>query len=342
MAQKRVGLKQVAELAGMSVGNVSMVLSGRGEEARISKSSQQRVFEAAKQLQYKPNVYAKRLRIQNADRLIIAVFFAPTRHVAIVGSFFAGIHNLLASDDDNMIKPEIVLYPYTQGCLRDIDELIHQVCFNGAIFMGMSPEDFDYLESLEISAPIVLFNRISSRHHYVYVDNASIGQTAARIFHEKGFRNVCLVTGRQLSVAGSERRQGFIDECEKLGLALPQEHILSVGSRQEGGKEAAHLMMEKQELPDGVFFSEDIMGLGALHWLLVKGVQVPSQISLLCYSGGSRNEEYTIPALSTISMPMEEMSRDCLVLLNQAIQKPECGQLNMVHKPVLNMRESII
>jgi DNA-binding LacI/PurR family transcriptional regulator len=340
MAQKRVGLKQIAELAGMSMGNVSMVLSGRGDEARISKASQQRILDAAKELQYKPNVYAKRLRMQNASRLIIAVFFAPTRHVAVVGSFFAGIHDLLAGDKDDM-KPEIVLYPYTQGQLRDADEQIHQTCFNGAVFMGMSTDDMNYLESLEIPAPIVLFNRVSAHHHYVYADNANIGEIAARVFAQKGLHNVYLVTGRNVSVAGEEREQGFINGCQRLALHLPETHVLRVSNRYEGGKEAAQLIPDGPDMPDAIFFSEGLMGASALHELQVRGFRIPEQISLLCYSGGS-SEGYTIPTLSTIQMPMEEMSRDCLVLLQQAIQHPERGQMSITHKPILEIRESIV
>ncbi len=340
MAQKRVGLKQIAELAGMSMGNVSMVLSGRGDEARISKASQQRILDAAKELQYKPNVYAKRLRMQNTGRLIIAVFFAPTQHVAVVGSFFAGIHDLLAGDKDDM-KPEIVLYPYTQGHLRDADEQIHKTFFNGAVFMGMAADDLNYLEDLEISAPIVLFNRVSARHHYVYANNTNIGEIAAHIFAQKGLRNVYLVTGRDVSAAGEERRRGFIDECRRLGLPLPEAHVLRVSSRYEGGKEAAQLIPDGPNTPDAIFFSEGLMGGSALHGLLMRGFRIPEQISLLCYNGGS-SEGYTIPTLSTIEMPMEEMSRDCLVLLLQAIQNPERGQMSITHKPILVIRESIV
>ena len=39
MEKNRVGLKEIAELSGMSVGNVSMVLRGLGDEARISKAT---------------------------------------------------------------------------------------------------------------------------------------------------------------------------------------------------------------------------------------------------------------------------------------------------------------
>lgn len=338
MAESRVGLKEIAELAGMSVGNVSMVLRGLGNEARISAASQERILNAARQLNYKPNVYAKRLRMQKADKMIVAVFFASSRHVNVMGCFFSGIHDLLCNASPEN-KPEIVLYPYTKGRLAEEDELIHQGCFNGVLFMGMSWEDMKYLESLTISAPIVVFNRVSVHHHYVYADNGNVGQLAARIFCEMGLRRMCLVTGQTVTTAGAERREGFIHECEKLGLELPQEMILRVSSRYEGGNQAAAAILSAEKLPEAIFFSEDLMAVSAQHELLLHGVKIPEQVRIICYNG-SNSELYTFPMLSTIQVPMEEMSRDCLALLQKAIQHTNCRQMNIVHKPILVLRES--
>ena len=194
MEKNRVGLKEIAELSGMSIGNVSMVLRGLGDEARISKASQEKIQNAARQLNYKPNVYAKRLRMK-ADHMIVAVFFASSRHVSVMGSFFSGIHELLCGNGD--MKPEITLYPYTQGQLDRMDSVIREECFNGAIFMGMSSEDMDYLETVRIDTPIVVFNRVSKIHHYVYADNQNVGELAARLFSRAGDSGVCLVSGRK-------------------------------------------------------------------------------------------------------------------------------------------------
>ena len=339
MAEKRAGLKEIAELAGMSIGNVSMVLSGRGDTARISKASQQKVFDAAKELNYKPNVYAKRLRTNNSGHIIIAVFFASSKNVAVIGSFFSGIHELLSDESFAESRPELVLYPYNQGQLRSLDQIVQQGCFHGAIFMGMSSDDFEYVESLTISQPVVVFNRVSARHHYVFTDNASIGKIAAQIFYKHGCRNVFLVTGHSVSPAGAQRRQGFIDECGKLGLSLPPDHILQVNPRFEGGKEAAFTIIERNMKPDALFFSEAFMVSGALHWLLLQNNSIFKKTVFATYSGDSIGVENYIPGLSTIRMPMEDMSRDCLLLLLQAIHNPESKHMNIMHKPITVIRD---
>ena len=339
MAEKRAGLKEIAELAGMSIGNVSMVLSGRGDTARISKASQQKVFDAAKELNYKPNVYAKRLRTNNSGHIIIAVFFASSKNVAVIGSFFSGIHELLSDESFAESRPELVLYPYNQGQLRSLDQIVQQGCFHGAIFMGMSSDDFEYVENLTISQPVVVFNRVSARHHYVFTDNASIGKIAAQIFYKHGCRNVFLVTGHSVSPAGAQRRQGFIDECGKLGLSLPPDHILQVNPRFEGGKEAAFTIIERNMKPDALFFSEAFMVSGALHWLLLQNNSIFKKTVFATYSGDSIGVENYIPGLSTIRMPMEDMSRDCLLLLLRAIHNPEFKHMNIMHKPITVIRD---
>lgn len=338
MASSRVGLKEIAELSGMSVGNVSMVLRGLGHEARISAASQERILNAARQLNYQPNVYAKRLRMQTTNKLIIAVFFASSRHVNVMGSFFAGIHDLLCNVDHDL-KPELTLYPYTKGHLIEEDALLRQGCFNGVLCMGMSTEDMEYLESVSIDAPIVVFNRVSAKHHYVYADNGNVGQIAARVFFKQGLRRVCLVTGQSVSTAGGERRDGFISECAKLGLELPEDRILRVSSRYEGGNEAATAILRRGQYPEGIFFSEDLMAVSAQHKLLLHGVKIPDQIRIISYNG-SNSDMYIIPSLSTIQIPTEEMSRDCLALLQKAIHTPGKGQMNIVHKPLLVLQES--
>ena len=337
MAENRVGLKEIAARSGISVGNVSMVLRGLGDTARISKAAQERVLAAARELNYKPNINAKKLR-QKKGSLTVAVFFAPTRHVAVMGSFFAGIHDIVSGDESG-VKPEIVIYPYAQDHLSEMDPLIRERAFNGAIFMGMSSADCEYLEALDIPEPVVLFNRLSRKHHYVYADNANIGRIAAQVLWKGGVKNACLVTGVETSAAGVERAQGFEDECRRLGLHLPGERILRVGRYFGGGQEAGRILLKQPTLPEGIFFAEDLMGVSALYELTLAGVRVPEQMKLICYNGGS-TVSYSIPSLSTLQMPMDEMSRDSLLLILKAVQNVNSGQMNVVHKPQLILRES--
>ena len=71
-----VQIKQIAERLNISPSTVSVVLSGKGDEMRISKATQEIVQKMAQEMNYHPNVYARRLR--NADtqksHFVIAIF----------------------------------------------------------------------------------------------------------------------------------------------------------------------------------------------------------------------------------------------------------------------------
>ena len=64
---------------GLSVSTVSVVLNGRGDQVRISKETQKKVLNAAKEINYQPNIYARRLR-QAANEeapYVLALFWRP-------------------------------------------------------------------------------------------------------------------------------------------------------------------------------------------------------------------------------------------------------------------------
>ena len=338
MANKRIGLRDIAAASGMSVGNVSMVLRGLGDKARISAASQERILKAARELNYQPNVYAKRLRMDSADRMIVAVFFASSRHVGVMGSFFAGIHEMMARLPHDK-KPELILYPYTRDHLAEEDDLIRERCYNGLLFMGMSLEDMNYIEALKLDVPIVVFNRISQHHHYVYADNGNVGQLAARQFYKEGLHRVCLVTSEAVSTAGAERRDGFISECANLGMELKDEMILRVVPRFEGGNQAAELLLQAKPMPEGVFFAESQTAVSAQHMLMMSGVRIPQQLRVVAYFGSS--EYYAVPSVSSLRIPMDDMSRDCLLLLKKAIDNPGCGPMNIVHQPIMILQDGV-
>ena len=58
----KMQIKNIADKLGLSVSTVSVVLNGRGDQVRISKETQKKVLNAAKEINYQPNIYARRLR----------------------------------------------------------------------------------------------------------------------------------------------------------------------------------------------------------------------------------------------------------------------------------------
>ena len=53
-----VQVKEIAQKSGVSQSTASIVLNGRGDQMRISKATQQKVWETARSMNYKADLYS--------------------------------------------------------------------------------------------------------------------------------------------------------------------------------------------------------------------------------------------------------------------------------------------
>ncbi len=84
MAGTRPTIRAISEAAGCSVTTVSMVLSGRAEQFRISTATSEKVMQTAREMNYQPNFHARNLRFGTSN--IIAIMVPTLTH-----RFFSGM-----------------------------------------------------------------------------------------------------------------------------------------------------------------------------------------------------------------------------------------------------------
>ncbi|MFC4098252.1 LacI family DNA-binding transcriptional regulator [Paenibacillus xanthanilyticus] len=317
------GQKEIAELAGVSVGTVSLVLNGRAKELRISPATEEKILQAARELDYRPNVSARRLRRSGSDSVpTIAVFWASDFPSELLGRFFVGIQNSLLGKHEF----EVMVQPYRQSELHATNLLTAGELFNGVILTGISDSDIQFLEENRIRSPIVVFNRRLSNYSSVYVDDVEAGRKTAALFAAKGHKRVGMIAPDVQSVSITGRRMGFMDGARELGLELADAFNLQVQMSMLGGQEAASSLMESSELPTALFFPNGIMAVGALPVLHRAGVRIPEEMEIITY-GDSEHERFTLPALTSLILPVEDMASACVDLLMGILQ----GQLQAPH-----------
>lgn len=69
---KRVTIKDIAELAGVSKATASLVLNGRGKELRVAQETRERVLSIAQQQHYQPSIHARSLRTTAVIPLVLS------------------------------------------------------------------------------------------------------------------------------------------------------------------------------------------------------------------------------------------------------------------------------
>ena len=221
-------LKQIAERAGVSISTVSIVLNGRGEEMRISSATQQRVRECAKEMDYTPNVYARKLRksARGNGTKVVGIFWSTDFLNESMGEFFFKANRVIQEKHYDI---DFSIHFFTPGALEEIQDQLTPWQFNGIIFCGTREKDVSLLEKLDLNIPVVLSNNAASGElNCVFVDNIDVGRRSAQALHDHGYRKVGIFTQHQMTGGAAIRRFGFTSECERLGMTIRPEWSTSV------------------------------------------------------------------------------------------------------------------
>ena len=108
----------------------------------------------------------------------------------------------------------------------------------------------------------------------------------------------------------------------------------------EGGNAAARKIVEGGGgLPTAMFFPIGIMAVAALPVFHKAGIRIPDRMEILTY-GDHDSEKYSVPSLSTVKLPVEEMADACIRLVMGRILDPAAPPKSIVFETPFIFRES--
>ncbi|SDF17514.1 extracellular solute-binding protein [Sporomusa acidovorans] len=248
-------IKEVAELAKVSVGTVSNVLNGKTENIELTE----RVEKAIKALGYRPDAKARSLK--NTKTNIVGVIIPNLEHPRLV-SMLQAIEKSLRNKGYSIILKLSESNPILEQ--QSIEFFLEQK-IDGIIVSSCMEEKHDYEKLLAENMPIVfLDNEIVSEQEFdlVTIDyRDAFAKSLARL-KELGYRQAGLILEREL-----ETKDGLVQ--------LFQEHLLGtdnvkiVDFHQEGGFKAAYELL---------FHNSDLRAFVTSNYLLAKGARKAAKI----------------------------------------------------------------
>ncbi|GAB7053634.1 substrate-binding domain-containing protein [Paenibacillus sp. YK5] len=330
-------IKEIAQLANVSQGTASMVLNGKGDQYRISALTQQKVWEAAKSLNYQPNISARRLRSGGETVLpIIALFWSIDTRAALINRFLKGLQHSFALLDQEY---ELLIQPFVGTRLHEVRSLITGTRFNGAIIANATEDDEEYLEQANLMVPIVLYQRSSSKYSWVNVDSQKTGEEVAMLFASRDHRQVGLIVPDVSSSAIRLRMEGFLSKARELGMEIADRHIVYSDFSEKGGYQAIRQMLASGDLPTALFSISDQMSVGALMALTEAGKRIPEDMEIVGHDDDEVTR-FTIPTLSTVHLPVEEMAAECVKVLTDLMQYKSHESVHKLFESHLVIRKS--
>ncbi|MDJ0336252.1 LacI family DNA-binding transcriptional regulator [Salinibacterium sp. G-O1] len=328
-------IRDVAQLAGVSVGTVSNVLNKPDE---VSPESLARVQKAIAELGYVRNDAARQLRAGVSSTVGFVVldgqnpFFNEVVRGAEDEASKNGIAILVGNTDED---------PRREGMYLDLFE---EQRVRGVL---ISPYDDigDRLQKLkDRDIPAVLVDRINvdGKFSSVAVDSVAGGQIAAQHLIDTGRRRIAFVGGPFDIRQVRDRLAGARVAVDNSEFNVEIEVIATNALTVVEGVQAGRRIMERSRpnRPDALFAANDLLALGLLQSLIVNGkLLVPSEISLIGFDDIAFAVAAAVP-LSSVRQPGRMIGQTALRVLLEESEDPTMIPRQTVFRPELVVRES--
>lgn len=323
---QRAGVKDVARLAGVSVGTVSNVLN---RPQLVSGATQERVQAAIESLGFVRNESARQLRTGSSRAIGLVVIDAGNPFFADVAR---GVEDAVQGAGGVVLLGNSAGSPVRE---RRYLELFEENRVRGVLIAPSGEESPDLRGLLGLGIPVVFLDRYPDGAPFssATVDDVTGGQLAAEHLLGAGHRRLAYVGGPSTLRQVRERRSGVEAALGAVGagsatVADPPDLLVvsTPGLTTDAGRAAAEelVSLDPRLRPTGVIAANDLVAIGLLQGLLRHGLRVPDDMALVGYDDIEFAASAAVP-LSSVRQPREELGRTGASLLYEQIEAQERG-----------------
>lgn len=327
-------VRDVAALAKVSPATVSNALN---HPAKVSPSTLARIQAAIDQLGYIRNDAARQLRA-GTNRAIGMIV------LDIANPFFTdvarGVEDILLAEQ----RP-LILGNSSQEPVRETNylDLFEQQRMDGVLITPVG-DVLDRLRRLrDRGTSVVVVDRRTRTTEFssVAIDDKMGGRIATEHLLAAGRRKIAFIGGPG-NLAQIKNRLAAARAAVKAHGDAELIFVETESMNAEAGRWGVErlLALPKDQHPDAVFAANDLVALGVLQALTLRGVSVPDDIAIIGYDDIDFAASAAIP-LSSVRQPAHEMGSTASTLLLGVIADPEGSKVQHITlKPELIVRRS--
>lgn len=330
---KKVTIYEVARKAGVAISTVSRVLNG---SQNVSAETKIKVDAAIKELNFRPQVSARKLASKEPQMLAIAVpsFTTP---------FF---NEVLKGVKDEIKKMDLDIILYNTGS-KNPEEAVHNFFDRGTadaliiLSIDITDKIHDVLQSTQ--TPVVLVNSSHESYNYFMLNDYQGGYMSGEHLVKKGFERIGMISTATKNRSSIERERGFKDALKNYKMKVDTDLFISGDSEKHGGFteeagfEAINKYNEMGKFPDAIFCANDTQALGAIHAINKLGMSVPKDIALMGYDNIKFSKYMD---LTTVDQKMYTTGVQATSRLAEIIRNPDSELYQTTINPVLIERGS--
>lgn len=326
-------LLDIANQVGVAKSTVSRALR-EDPTLSIAEETKTRIYDAARQLGYK--IKKEKLLTRSAS---IAVVHKDTHFLNQMDNsyYFSARYGLESACLQHNIQCSFVPYSF-----------LHQIstALDGVVVMGNFEESqIDEICMHTRGIHLAFIGKINYRPQqmdWISYDVKSCVDIAMEYLLETGHSRIMYIGGRDVPGTPIEYHKLFYF---KQFLGTHPEMVCTDVMEGEHGTQSGYEMVrtwlrKKDQMPQGIFVSNDPIAFGVLRGLAEGGIHVPGDVSVISINGDGPGQS-TAPPLTTVDIHTADMGSEAIACLLEQIEGKRSVMKKVLFAPCLVRRGSV-
>lgn len=331
-----IRMKDIARDLGVSIVTVSKALRNHSD---ISLETRARVFQRAKELNYRPDLAARALVTGRASMMGLVVpslvhpFFSYLAR-GLSGVLRKSAYTLVISSSEEDVKLE--RHAIDQLMDRRVDVLLVASIQHRA-------NSFRRVEENEI--PYILIDRALEglEANFVGVNDEQMGRIATEHLIQAGCKTIAHI-GRAGVSSTLGRQAGYRETLARYGYENGPEYVATRehtdATSEATGFRAARKLLALKPRPDGIFCYNDAVAIGAMKAIIDGGLRVPEDVALVGCGNYHFDDFLRVPLTSVDQQNVEIGQRAARLALSLVKSKKAVAPQTILLEPQLVVRQS--
>jgi DNA-binding LacI/PurR family transcriptional regulator len=326
-----ITLKAVAQHLGLTPGTVSAVLNDSPSARSIPQETKNRIHAAAKELNYRPNFFARTLRNKRTYTIgVIAEEIGDSYSSPII----SGIEQYLRQRDYFFLT---VVHRHDQALLSRYSQLLSERGVEGIITVDTTVQDAPMLPTVAIAGHKKLKGVTN-----IVLDHEHAAVLALNHLKDLRHERIAFMKGNPISSDAKDRWEAICRVAAQMELNVDPELTMQIDTDDPTpmlGYPFTKQLLARQKLFTALFAYNDISAIGAIRAIQEQGLRVPQDISVMGFDDVP-GAAFHSPSLTTVRQPLKRMGEVAAQTLLDRIEGKKEYPFEIAIEPELAARES--
>ena len=297
---QKVTLKTIGERLGLTPGTVSAALNNSAAARSIPEHTKQRILQAARELNYRPNFFARTLRLKRTFTIgVIASQIGDDYGSQVIN----GIEHSLQQRNFFFLT---VVHRHDPRLMASYSQLLLSRGVEGLITVDTSVTETPSVPTVAVAG----HQRVAGVTNII-LDHKRAVRLALEHLKNLGHERIAFLKGQPFSSDSATRWAAICEVCEELGIQIRPDltaQLDGTDSTPGIGYPAGKELLGRHRSFTALFAYNDISAIGSIWAFREAGFRVPEDISVVGFDD-IPGAAFANPALSTVRQPLIRMGQ---------------------------------